>query len=121
MLSGISVIGQGTWNLELAPRAEAVKTLQRGIDLGMTHIDTAEMYGSGRAEALTGVPPQPGIEGQCQRHPADAPPGGFLEGHLVWPAMAHQHQVRQQRNHHHAGKHQPQERGSDRFHATLHR
>ncbi len=52
--SGISVIGQGTWNLELAPRAEAVKTLQRGIDLGMTHIDTAEMYGSGRAEALTG-------------------------------------------------------------------
>lgn len=52
--SGISVIGQGTWNLELAPRAEAVKTLQRGIDLGMTHIDTAEMYGSGRAEALAG-------------------------------------------------------------------
>lgn len=52
--SGISVIGQGTWNLELAPRAEAIKTLQRGIDLGMTHIDTAEMYGSGHAEALTG-------------------------------------------------------------------
>lgn len=52
--SGISVIGQGTWNLELAPRAEAVRTLQRGIDLGMTHIDTAEMYGSGRAEAITG-------------------------------------------------------------------
>ncbi len=51
---GISVIGQGTWNLELAPRAEAVKTLQRGIDLGMTHIDTAEMYGSGKAEAITG-------------------------------------------------------------------
>jgi diketogulonate reductase-like aldo/keto reductase len=52
--SNVSVIGQGTWNLELAPRAEAIKTLQRGIDLGMTHIDTAEMYGSGRAEALTG-------------------------------------------------------------------
>ena len=52
--SGISVIGQGTWNLELAPRADAIKALQRGIDLGMTHIDTAEMYGSGRAEALTG-------------------------------------------------------------------
>lgn len=52
--SGVSVIGQGTWNLELAPRTEAVKTLQRGIDLGMTHLDTAEMYGSGRAEALTG-------------------------------------------------------------------
>lgn len=52
--SGISVIGQGTWNLELASRSDAIKTLQRGIDLGMTHIDTAEMYGSGRAEALTG-------------------------------------------------------------------
>jgi diketogulonate reductase-like aldo/keto reductase len=52
--SGISIIGQGTWNLELADRAEAIKTLQRGIELGMTHIDTAEMYGSGRAEALTG-------------------------------------------------------------------
>lgn len=52
--SGVSVIGQGTWNLELAPRAEAIRTLQRGIERGMTHIDTAEMYGSGRAEALTG-------------------------------------------------------------------
>lgn len=52
--SGISVIGQGTWNLERGDRTEAIRTLQRGIDLGMTHIDTAEMYGSGRAEALTG-------------------------------------------------------------------
>lgn len=52
--AGVSVIGQGTWNLELAPRADAIRTLTRGIDLGMTHIDTAEMYGSGRAEALTG-------------------------------------------------------------------
>ena len=50
----VSVIGQGTWNLELTPRADALRTLARGIDLGMTHIDTAEMYGSGRAEALTG-------------------------------------------------------------------
>ncbi len=52
--TGVSVIGQGTWNLELSSRAEAVKTLQRGIELGMTHIDTAEMYGAGRAEALAG-------------------------------------------------------------------
>jgi diketogulonate reductase-like aldo/keto reductase len=52
--SAASVIGQGTWNLEQAPHAEAIKTLQRGIELGMTHIDTAEMYGSGRAEALAG-------------------------------------------------------------------
>jgi diketogulonate reductase-like aldo/keto reductase len=59
----VSVIGQGTWNLELAPRAEAIKTLQRGIDLGMTHIDTAEMYGSGKAEALTGK----AIEGRREK------------------------------------------------------
>jgi diketogulonate reductase-like aldo/keto reductase len=52
--TGVPVIGQGTWNLELAPRADALRTLRRGIALGMTHIDTAEMYGSGRAEALTG-------------------------------------------------------------------
>jgi diketogulonate reductase-like aldo/keto reductase len=50
----VSAIGQGTWNLELANRAEAIKALQRGIDLGMTHIDTAEMYGSGKAEAIAG-------------------------------------------------------------------
>ena len=32
----------------------AVKTLQLGLELGMTHIDTAEMYGNGRAEELVG-------------------------------------------------------------------
>lgn len=52
--TAVSVIGQGTWNIESASRAEAVKALQRGIDLGMTHLDTAEMYGSGKAEAITG-------------------------------------------------------------------
>jgi diketogulonate reductase-like aldo/keto reductase len=48
------VIGQGTWMIEGAREAErrAVETLRRGLDLGMTHIDTAEMYGSGRAEEL---------------------------------------------------------------------
>jgi diketogulonate reductase-like aldo/keto reductase len=55
----VAVIGQGTWNLERASRKEAVAALQRGLDLGMTHIDTAEMYGSGEAEeyvaeAITG-------------------------------------------------------------------
>ncbi len=47
----VSVIGQGTWMLEdSAPTA--VAALQRGIDLGLTHIDTAEMYGQGAAERL---------------------------------------------------------------------
>jgi diketogulonate reductase-like aldo/keto reductase len=48
----VSELGQGTWNIEQAPIATAVKTLRRGIDLGMTHIDTAEMYGSGKAERV---------------------------------------------------------------------
>lgn len=44
----VSVIGQGTWPV---PDREA---LRRGIALGLTHIDTAEMYGSGRAEEIVG-------------------------------------------------------------------
>jgi diketogulonate reductase-like aldo/keto reductase len=48
----VSEIGQGTWNIENDPIDAAVEALRRGIDLGMTHIDTAEMYGSGKAERL---------------------------------------------------------------------
>ncbi len=48
----VSEIGQGTWNIERVPIDVAVKALRRGIDLGMTHIDTAEMYGSGKAEQV---------------------------------------------------------------------
>jgi diketogulonate reductase-like aldo/keto reductase len=40
-----SVIGQGTWYIDRGDRKSAVASLRRGIDLGMTHIDTAEMYG----------------------------------------------------------------------------
>ncbi|MDP9169636.1 MAG: aldo/keto reductase [Acidobacteriota bacterium] len=50
----VPVIGQGTWNIEKTTSAEVVKTLRRGLDLGMTHIDTAEMYGSGESEELVG-------------------------------------------------------------------
>ena len=50
----VAVVGQGTWNLDEAPRAEAVAALRRGLDLGATHIDGAEMYGSGAAEELVG-------------------------------------------------------------------
>lgn len=54
--TGVSlpVIGQGTWNLERHGRREAVTALRRGIDLGMTHLDTAELYGMGAAEELVG-------------------------------------------------------------------
>ena len=48
----VSEIGQGTWNIEHVATGTAVQALRRGIDLGMTHIDTAEMYGSGKAEQL---------------------------------------------------------------------
>ena len=47
-------IGQGTWNLEQADRRQAVRALQRGFELGLTHVDTAEMYGNGAAEEIVG-------------------------------------------------------------------
>jgi diketogulonate reductase-like aldo/keto reductase len=40
----VAVIGQGTWYIGKRGRARAVSALRRGLDLGMTHIDTAEMY-----------------------------------------------------------------------------
>lgn len=54
---GVSVIGQGTWYIDRGDRKSAVAALRRGIDLGMTHIDTAEMYGDAEpvvAEAIAG-------------------------------------------------------------------
>jgi diketogulonate reductase-like aldo/keto reductase len=48
----ISVIGQGTWNIDAGDRALAITALRRGLDLGMNHIDTAEMYGD--AEEIVG-------------------------------------------------------------------
>jgi diketogulonate reductase-like aldo/keto reductase len=53
----VSAIGQGTWYIDRGDRAAAVAALRRGIDLGMTHIDTAEMYGDAElvvAEAIAG-------------------------------------------------------------------
>lgn len=50
----IPVIGLGTWNLEHDDRAAAIAALRRGIELGLVHIDTAEMYGSGRVEEIVG-------------------------------------------------------------------
>ena len=50
----VAVIGQGTWYIEQGDPALAVEALRRGLDLGMTHIDCAELYGSGRAEELVG-------------------------------------------------------------------
>ncbi|MEA2663229.1 MAG: hypothetical protein QOI11_173, partial [Candidatus Eremiobacteraeota bacterium] len=52
----VPVIGQGTWNVPLrgAGRDEAKRALRRGIELGLVHIDSAEMYGDGGSEQLVG-------------------------------------------------------------------
>jgi diketogulonate reductase-like aldo/keto reductase len=50
----IPVLGQGTWHLgeHRERRTQEIAALQLGIDMGMTLIDTAEMYGDGAAEQL---------------------------------------------------------------------
>ena len=50
----VSIIGQGTWYIEERDPTSAIAALRRGLDLGMNHIDTAEMYGAGAAEELVG-------------------------------------------------------------------
>lgn len=48
----VPVVGQGTWDMPEsgARKAEALRAIRRGVELGMTHLDTAEMYGSGGVE-----------------------------------------------------------------------
>lgn len=51
----VPIIGQGTWMIEgnnKDTESRAIETLKVGLDLGMTHIDTAEMYGNGHTEEL---------------------------------------------------------------------
>ena len=50
----VAAIGQGSWKIEESAGDSAVLCLRRGLDLGLTHIDTAEMYGSGAAEGIIG-------------------------------------------------------------------
>ena len=49
-------LGMGTWYMgdDVARRGEEIAALRLGLDLGMTLIDTAEMYGSGASEDLVG-------------------------------------------------------------------
>jgi diketogulonate reductase-like aldo/keto reductase len=53
----VPTLGQGTWNIgdDPARRGDEIAALQRGIDLGLTLVDTAEMYGDGRSESLVGA------------------------------------------------------------------
>ncbi|HEY6463731.1 MAG TPA: aldo/keto reductase, partial [Polyangiaceae bacterium] len=48
----VPVIGQGTWKMEQDDRASAIAALRKGLDLGLTHVDTAELYGRGHVESL---------------------------------------------------------------------
>jgi diketogulonate reductase-like aldo/keto reductase len=50
----IPVIGMGTWNIDGSQEVErrSLDALRLGLDLGLMHIDTAEMYGSGRVEEM---------------------------------------------------------------------
>ena len=48
----VPAIGQGTWQIDETRAEEAALALRAGIDLGLTHIDTAEMYGGGLSERL---------------------------------------------------------------------
>jgi diketogulonate reductase-like aldo/keto reductase len=52
----VAALGQGTWYLGEDPRRRAaeITALRLGLDLGLTVVDTAEMYGDGAAEALVG-------------------------------------------------------------------
>lgn len=52
----VPVLGQGTWNMgeDAADKAREVDALRLGLDLGMSLIDTAEMYGEGGAEIVVG-------------------------------------------------------------------
>ncbi len=48
----VAIIGQGSWRMDERHRAASISALRRGLDAGMTHIDTAEMYGA--AEPIVG-------------------------------------------------------------------
>jgi diketogulonate reductase-like aldo/keto reductase len=50
----VPIIGIGTWNMERDDAKLAVAAIKRALEHGMTHVDTAELYGSGRVESLVG-------------------------------------------------------------------
>jgi diketogulonate reductase-like aldo/keto reductase len=53
----VSIIGLGTWYIDVGNRKQAVAALQAGLDAGVNHIDTAELYGDAElivAEAIAG-------------------------------------------------------------------
>ena len=47
-------LGQGTWKMESDDAGQAIAALRAGLDAGLRHVDTAELYGNGRVEELVG-------------------------------------------------------------------
>lgn len=54
--TALPALGQGTWHIgdDAGRRSSEIEALRRGIELGMTLLDTAEMYGNGRSESIVG-------------------------------------------------------------------
>jgi diketogulonate reductase-like aldo/keto reductase len=50
----VPVIGLGTWKMEQDDRRSAIAALREGLDRGLVHVDTAEIYGRGAVESLVG-------------------------------------------------------------------
>ena len=59
------IVGQGTWNMEDDDPEQVRQALRRGIELGMTHVDTAELYGAGKVEELISEVVVEGAAVQC--------------------------------------------------------
>ncbi len=52
--AAVAVVGEGTWNMERDDRGSAMAAIRRAIDIGMNHVDTAELYGNGEVERIVG-------------------------------------------------------------------
>jgi diketogulonate reductase-like aldo/keto reductase len=50
----VPTLGQGTWKMEGDAKADVLAALRAGLDAGLTHVDTAELYGHGRVEEMVG-------------------------------------------------------------------
>ncbi|GGM24948.1 aldo/keto reductase [Pseudomonas asuensis] len=82
--TAVPALGQGTWHMgeQASERAQEIRALRRGLELGMTLIDTAEMYAEGGAESVVGE----AIYGQrdsvflvSKVYPHNASRGGVLQ------------------------------------------
>jgi len=52
--ASIPIVGQGTWYIAQGDRANAIAALQRGLDLGLTHIDNGGNVRGGRGARRRG-------------------------------------------------------------------